>query len=278
MDNDKHELPDRDGLPEPVVDEASEDRLWRLRSTAVRIDSQPGLLSAVKRLRRRLPGDDQFGDPLSIAGVTPVEYVARGVTALEPDRESVLQEIGLAGLQVWQAFSDATGRGEEGRPIALLFTDLVGFSTWALKVGDAAVLNLLREVGAAVETSVLGRQGNIIKRLGDGLMASFADVESAVLAALDAHDALDAVEVDGYRPKMRAGVHYGRPRRLGGDLLGVDVNIAARVGDAAKAGEVLASDAALELLDGEGWRVGRTRRLRAEGAPRGMVVARVSRA
>jgi adenylate cyclase len=99
-----------------------------------------------------------------------------------------------------------------------------------------------------------------------------------VLAALDAHDALETVEVDGYRPKMRAGVHYGRPRRLGGDLLGVDVNIAARVGDAAKAGEVLASDAALELLDGEGWRVGRTRRLRAEGAPRGMVVARVSRA
>jgi class 3 adenylate cyclase len=77
---------------------------------------------------------------------------------------------------------------------------------------------------------------------------------------------------------MRAGVHYGRPRRLGGDLLGVDVNIAARVGDAAKAGELLVSDAALELLDGDGLRLGRLRRLRADGAPRDMHVARVSRA
>ena len=278
MDNDEHEPPGRDGLPEPVVSEAADDRLWRLRSAAVRIDSQPGLLSAVRRLRSRLPGDAQFGDPLSTAGVTPVEYVARGVSALEPDRESVLQELGLAGLQVWQAMSTAAGRGEEGRPLALLFTDLVGFSTWALKAGDPAVLELLRDVRAAVETAVLGRQGQIIKRLGDGLMASFTDVESAVLAALDAHDALETVQVDGYRPQMRAGVHYGRPRRLGGDLLGVDVNIAARVGDAAKAGEVLASDAALELLSPDGWRVGKTRRLRAEGAPRGMVVARVSRA
>jgi adenylate cyclase len=276
MDNHEHAPPDRDGLPEPL-DEAAEDRLWRLRSAAVRIDSQPGLLAAIRRLRRRLPGDEQFGDPLSTAGVTPVEYVARGVSALEPDRQSALQELGLAGLQVWQALSDATGRSEEGRPIALLFTDLVGFSTWALKAGDPAVLRLLREVGAAVETAVLNRQGEIIKRLGDGLMASFVDVESAVLAALDAHEALQPVEVDGYQPKMRAGVHYGRPRRLGGDLLGVDVNIAARVGDAAKAGEVLASDAALELLDGDGWRLGRTRRLRADGTPRGMVVARVSR-
>ena len=44
---------------------------------------------------------------------------------------------------------------------------------------------------------------------------------------------------------MRAGVHWGRPRKLGGDYLGVDVNIAARVGDAAKADQVLASDPVL---------------------------------
>ena len=42
---------------------------------------------------------------------------------------------------------------------------------------------------------------------------------------------------------MRAGIHWGSPRKLGGDYLGVDVNIAARVGDAAKADQVLVSDA-----------------------------------
>ena len=277
MNSDEHELPGRDGLPEPVVDEAADDRLRRLRETAARIDSRPALLAAARRLRERLPGDERFGDPLSTAGVTPVEFVARGVSALQPERESVLQEIGMAGLQVWQALSEATGRGRGDQPLALLFTDLVGFSSWALKAGDHAVLELLREVGAAEEASVLARRGQIVKRLGDGLMASFLSVQDAVEAALEAHQSLDGIDVDGYRPQMRAGVHYGRPRRLGGDLLGVDVNIAARVGDAAKAGELLVSDTALELLDGDGLRLGRLRRLRADGAPRDTRVARVSR-
>jgi adenylate cyclase len=278
METDEHALPERVGLSEPVVDEAADDRLWRLRQVAVRIDSQPGLLAAARRLRRTLPGDDKFGDPLSTAGLTPVEFVARGVSAMEPDRESFVKEVGLAGLQVWQSLSEATGRGAGDEPLALLFTDLVGFSSWALKAGDEAVLRLLREVGSVVEAAVLGHNGQIVKRLGDGLMASFATVQSAVDAALDAHDSLEGIAVDGYRPRMRAGVHYGRPRRLGGDLLGVDVNIAARVGDAAKAGEVLVSGEALELLDRDAWRLGRTRRLRAEGVPRAMQVARVSRA
>jgi adenylate cyclase len=278
METDEHALPERVGLSEPVVDETADDRLWRLRQVAVRIDSQPGLLAAARRLRRTLPGDDKFGDPLSTAGLTPVEFVARGVSAMEPDRESFVKEVGLAGLQVWQSLSEATGRGAGDEPLALLFTDLVGFSSWALKAGDEAVLRLLREVGSVVEAAVLGHEGQIVKRLGDGLMASFATVQSAVDAALDAHDSLEGIAVDGYRPRMRAGVHYGRPRRLGGDLLGVDVNIAARVGDAAKPGQVLVSHTALELLDSDGLRLGRTRRLRADGAPRDMQVARVSRA
>jgi adenylate cyclase len=43
-------------------------------------------------------------------------------------------------------------------------------------------------------------------------------------------------------------VHWGSPRRLGGDYLGVDVNVAARVADAAKADQVLVSDVLLDQL------------------------------
>jgi adenylate cyclase len=250
----------------------------RLRALAIQLDTQPGLLAAARRLRRRLPGDEKFGDPLSTAGVRPVEVVARSVSALGPERESVVQELGLAGLQIWQSLSEAAGRGRGDQPLALVFTDLVGFSTWALKAGDVAVLQLLREVGSAVETAVLAHDGRIVKRLGDGLMASFLDVQPAVNAALDAQDALAGIEIDGYRPRMRAGVHWGRPRQLGGDFLGVDVNIAARVGDAAKAGEVVVSDPARDRLDLEHVRLGRSKRLRAQGAPRELHYARVTRA
>jgi adenylate cyclase len=250
----------------------------RLRALAIQLDTQPGLLAVARRLRRRLPGDEKFGDPLSTAGVRPVEVVARGVSALGAERESVLQELGLTGLQLWQSVSEAAGRGRGDQPLALLFTDLVGFSSWALKAGDVTALELLREVGTAVEAAILANEGRIVKRLGDGLMATFLDSQPAVEAALDAQDALAVIEIDGYRPRMRAGVHWGRPRHLGGDYLGVDVNIAARVGDAAKAGEVVVSDPARDRLNIEGLRVGRSKRLRAQGAPRDLQYARVSRA
>jgi adenylate cyclase len=75
---------------------------------------------------------------------------------------------------------------------------------------------------------------------------------------------------------MRVGLHWGSPRKLGGDYLGVDVNIAARVGEAAKPGQVLVSEAMLARIDATGLRTGRAKRLRADGAPRDLHVVRVS--
>ena len=263
-----------EALEEAGYEDSGGFRLW---AAAAALDSQPKLLAAARRLRQRLPGDERFGDPLSTAGLAPAQVVARNVSALAPERESFLGEISLAGLQLWQSLSEATGRGRGDLELALLFTDLVGFSSWALKAGDAPALELLREVGIAVEAAVLGHQGRIVKRLGDGLMATFISADGAVEAALDAQEAIREVSVDGYRPRMRAGVHWGRPRLLGGDYLGIDVNIAARVGDAAKAGQVLVSDSALMRIEPGQHRIGRQKRLRADGAPRNMHVAAVSR-
>jgi adenylate cyclase len=273
MSSDEHE---RTQAIEAAAQDGA-DRITRLRGAAMRLDTQPALLAAARRLRRRLPGDERFGDPLSTAGEAPVHVVARGVSALRPERESLVGELGMAGLQIWQSVSEAAGRGRGELEMALLFTDLVGFSSWALKAGDASTLVLLREVGTVVETAVLARDGRTVKRLGDGLMATFLTAQGAVDAALDAQEELQRVEVDGYRPRMRAGVHWGRPRRLGGDYLGVDVNIAARVGDAGKADQVLVSEPALARVDLETLHVGRRKRLRADGAPRELHVATVSR-
>ncbi len=242
------------------------------------LDTQPRLLAIARRLRQRLPGDERLGDPLSTAGRAPVEVIARGVSALQPERESVARELGLAGLQLWQSLSEATGRGRGELQLALLFTDLVGFSSWALQAGDAAEVELLREVGIAVETSIQDHDGRIVKRLGDGLMATFLTVDRAVASGLAAQDALAAVEVEGYRPRMRAGIHWGRPRKLGGDYLGVDVNIAARVADSAKADQVVLSTTALDRVTLDHLRTGKPKRLKADGVPRDLRVIAVSRA
>jgi adenylate cyclase len=253
------------------------ERISRLRRTAERLDTSPALLQATRRARQRLPGDELFGDPLSTAGQTPVELVARGVSALGPERESVVAELGLAGLQVWQSLSESAGRGRGDTELAVLFTDLVAFSSWALQAGDSATVALLREVGSAEEKAVLAHQGRIVKRLGDGVMATFLSAAAALDAALQAGEAVRAIEIAGYRPRMRAGVHWGRPRRLGGDYMGVDVNIAARVADAAKADQVMVSETALTQIPADGLTIGRRKRLRADGAPRGLLIAAVAR-
>ena len=161
--------------------------------------------------------------------------------------------------------------------MAILFTDLVDFSSWALKAGDTTAIELLRVVGNAIEPAVGKHDGVVVKRLGDGIMAVFDEPGPAVEAALDADHEMGRIEVEGHRPRMRAGVHYGKPRSLGGDYLGVDVNIAARVAGAASGGEVLVSEAARERIDESSLRVKRRRFFRAKGAPSDLRVFAVAR-
>jgi len=244
----------------------------RASEAAKRTDQGPRLLRAVRVARNLLPGDSELGDPLSTAGDDPSNVIARRVSEAASERPSVTRELGLGALQVWQALSESQGRGRGDEELAILFTDLVEFSSWALEAGDEATLELLRKVGKAVEPEITGRRGRIVKRLGDGLMAVFYDAPSAVDAALAGAAGVSGVELDGHSPALRAGVHLGRPRKLGGDYLGVDVNIAARVADAATGGEVLVSEAAAARLDESALTLKRKRRFRAKGAPRDLAV------
>jgi len=239
----------------------------RLREAAVRADSHPTALRAARWLRSRLPGDDRFGDPLSTAGRAPFEVLGRGASALQPARPSAAHELGLSALQLWQGLSEASGRGRGDEQVALLFTDLVGFSSWALDAGDALAIDLLRAVGEVSEEAVSASGGRIVKRLGDGLMAAFPETPGAVDAALATRLGLEPIEVSGYRPRMRFGVHSGKPRMLGGDFYGVDVNTAARVMAAAGPDQVLVSESACRDLPLERYELSRARRLRAPGAP-----------
>jgi adenylate cyclase len=250
----------------------------RFRKAAIRADSHPTALRAARWLRTRLPGDDSFGDPLSTAGHAPFEVLAREVSALELRRPSAAHELGLGALQLWQGLSEASGRGRGAQPVALLFTDLVGFSTWALEAGDANAVELLRAVGAVTEVAVAGNGGTIVKRLGDGVMAAFETTGGAVDTAFDTRSRLSEIEVAGHRPRMRYGVHTGRPRRLGGDYFGVDVNVAARVMAAAGPDQVLVSEPACRDLAPDRYSTSGGKRLKAPGAPADLRVVMVDAA
>jgi class 3 adenylate cyclase len=178
----------------------------------------------------------------------------------------MIGELGLTALQAWQSLSESQGRGRGAVDVAILFTDLVGFSSWSLEAGDELAIGLLRELSEAIEPPVIERRGTVVKRLGDGLMAAFWDASSAVEAAFDSHDRAAAIEVQGYRAELRTGIHLGRPRKIGGDYFGVDVNIAARLAEAAAPGEILVSERTLTELDSLAVRA-TERRFTAKGAP-----------
>jgi adenylate cyclase len=247
-------------------------RFARAMDALARFDRKAGVIKAAQAVRARLPGDHTYGDPLSVAGDEPPQLIAQRLAAATERRPSAVRELGFGALQLWQAVSEAQGRGRGDEPLAILFTDLVGFSDWALEAGDDAALELLRTVGRTVDPAIKERDGRIVKRLGDGVMAVFDDAGQAVDAALESTRAVREIQVDGYSPELRGGIHFGKPRKLGSDYFGVDVNVAARVADAAGAGEVLISEAVCDQIGNSDMDLRRRWRFKAKGAPKDLKV------
>ena len=178
----------------------------------------------------------------------PADLAVHELAALEGESRGILGEIGLMGRYAWQRIAESRGRGRGVRDVAVLFTDLVGFSESALASGDELAVKLIQDFSETVEPPVLER-GEVVKRLGDGLMAVFQDAQSAVEAAFDAHERAATIEMTGSQAKLKTGIHLGRPRKIGRDYLGIDVNVAARLLEAAKPGEILVSERTLLALD-----------------------------
>lgn len=243
----------------------------------------PAVVDLVRRVRRSLPGDPDFGDRLSVSGEGGPRAAARVADRLL-DRDAASREVSLGALQVWQALTERVSGTPANPEVTLVFTDLVGFSSWSLRSGDDATLRLLRRVAQVIEPPVLEAGGHIVKRMGDGMMAVFSDPVTALAAMVVALDGVKGIDLDGYAPRMRVGIHTGRPQRIGSDWLGVDVNIAARVMERANSGGLVVSRTTLEGITEDqlaelGVSVKRQRRqmfsTKPEGVPDDLVMYRV---
>ena len=131
-------------------------------------------------------------------------------------------------------------------PGAVLFTDLVGFTEFTATQGDAEAVRLLG-VQEAVVRAELPPEARVVKELGDGLLLWFAVASAAVTTGLVLQDALEAAgETERLPLFVRMGAHWGSPTRRGGDLVGHDVNVAARIVEVAAPGELLCSASMVE--------------------------------
>jgi class 3 adenylate cyclase len=142
------------------------------------------------------------------------------------------------------------------RPVVILFTDMEGSTATTIRMGDQSAQQLVRVHHDVVSRALQSHGGTRVKGTGDGVLAEFASVSSAIHAALEIQQRLDrhnAANPDAAVP-LRIGINAGEAVSELDDLYGQVVNAASRICDQARAGEVIVSNVVRELAAGKGFR------------------------
>lgn len=129
----------------------------------------------------------------------------------------------------------------------VLFTDIVGSTERAAKLGDAAWRQVLEQHDELVRGELRRFRGREIDTAGDGFLATFDGPARAIRCA-------EAV-LEGARGlglEIRAGLHTGEVELAGEKVRGIAVHIGARVSAEAAPGEVLVSSTVKDLVAGSG--------------------------
>jgi class 3 adenylate cyclase len=161
---------------------------------------------------------------------------------------------------------------------AILFTDLSGSVEQTAQLGDDGHLELLRVHNKIVRQELEAYGGREVKHTGDGIMAAFNSVASAVAFAIAAQRAFLAHNDDSeVALNVKIGISAGEPVTDGSDdLFGASVQLAARLCAAATASEVLVSVAVRELCVGKQITFENRGPVELKGLPEPTVVYRVS--
>jgi adenylate cyclase len=159
------------------------------------------------------------------------------LSATVQNTEDYLQELGFAPKR-------------QPRPPAIAFLDLTGYTALTEERGDEAGADLADRLASLVNQAAQPHGGHPVKWLGDGVMFYFPEPEAAVSAGLDLVEQTPAtVDV-----RARVGVNAGGVIFRDGDYFGKTVNVASRIADYARPGEVLVSDEVRARWSGDGVR------------------------
>jgi class 3 adenylate cyclase/pimeloyl-ACP methyl ester carboxylesterase len=129
----------------------------------------------------------------------------------------------------------------------VLFTDIVGSTERAARLGDRAWRELLDAHDGVVRRQLDRFRGREVNTVGDGFVATFDGPGRAIECACAIRDALTSLEID-----LRTGLHTGEIEMRGGDVAGIAVHLAQRVSALAAPREVLVSRTVTDYVVGSG--------------------------
>jgi class 3 adenylate cyclase len=135
---------------------------------------------------------------------------------------------------------------------AVLFTDIVGHTEMMQRLGDTRGRDVLREHERITRETLKAHGGAEVKTMGDGFMASFGSVTSAIECAIALQRAFATHTESMPEPLyVRVGLNAGEPIEEDGDLFGATVILASRIAAKAGPGEILVPDTVRGLLSGK---------------------------
>jgi adenylate cyclase len=197
--------------------------------------------------------------PLLKSGMTPAEMIeaadSRVAQRLAPyldqtilamyhgHQEHTWMKSILDGIEATLSQAGVYSRLE--RPPAICFLDITGYTRLTEERGDEAAAELAGTLSRMVRRSARSYGGKPVKWLGDGVMFFFPDPGPGVLAALDMVEGA----ANAGLPPAHVGLHAGPVLFQEGDYFGRTVNLAARIAEYARPGEVVVSQDVVELVD-----------------------------
>lgn len=187
------------------------------------------------------------------AGVTAPLDEATVTSIVEETGSRLLPAISELQTQVWRRHLAAaaermilrTREEDESRPLAIGFADMVGYTHLTRRIDIEELSALLDQFESISARVIAEHHGRIIKNVGDEVMFSADDPDTAALIGIALQDAIGETPS---LPKIRVGIAYGDVLVRFGDAYGAVVNIAARLTGAAKPGTVLVDETLAESI------------------------------
>ena len=142
------------------------------------------------------------------------------------------------------SFDTVIPEARSSRPRCVLFADLVGSTGLFQAMGNTAAAELVTQATSIMSAAVMQHGGNVVKVLGDGILAVFDGPEKALSAARALREAIARGDM-----AVAVGVEHGDVLERDQDVFGDAVNMAARLSDVAQSGEILLGEGAYGALD-----------------------------
>jgi len=142
------------------------------------------------------------------------------------------------------------------KEVVVMFTDIVGSTAMTHEKGNVAAQEVVRAHNRVVRDALASTGGKEIKHTGDGIMASFENVTKSLVATQQMQMMIRIHNGQGpdLPLKVKIGINAGRVVMEEQDLYGVTVQLAARIVDKAKDGQILVSDTVYGMAQGGSWK------------------------